>query len=35
MNISKAEQRTLQALAQGGRIIALRADGPRIAAIEC
>lgn len=35
MNISKAEQRTLHALAQGGRIVALRDGGPKIAAIEC
>jgi uncharacterized protein YjhX (UPF0386 family) len=35
MNISKAEQRTLHTLAQGGRIVALRDGGPKIAQVEC
>lgn len=34
MNISKAEQRTLHALAQGGHILALR-EGSRFTHAEC
>lgn len=35
MNISRAEQRTLHALAQGGGIILERDDGGRIVSADC
>lgn len=35
MNISKFEQRVLHVLAQGGRIIADRHDGPKVREVMC
>lgn len=35
MNISKPQQRTLHALAQGGKIVLTRDDGGTILAAEC
>lgn len=35
MNISKAEQRTLHALAQGGRIVVVRGDHKTLIGVEC
>lgn len=35
MDISREEQRALHALAQGGRIVALKDDRSRIVGIEC
>ncbi|AKR55962.1 hypothetical protein XM25_09140 [Devosia sp. H5989] len=35
MNVSKAEQRVLHALAQGGKIIAIKNDKGSIIEVEC
>jgi len=35
MNVSKAEQRVLHALAQGGKIIAIKNDKGSIVEVEC